>query len=144
MTKVTTRPRATPARAKRRRDWKPAFLKALRDQGTVTAACEAAKISRQTAYRERQANEDFALQWHDVEHQVTDELESKAVEIALSGDTRMLEFLLKARRPERYRENIKVEHAGSVKHDLAALSTAELEQLAAGLDAKRTAAPGDG
>lgn len=109
------------ARKKARRDWRPAFLDAISSEGTIKQACFVAGVSRQHAYRERQANEDFALAWHDAEQDLVDGLERKAVEVAMGGDTRMLEFLLKARRPEVYRENVKVEHSGTVTFaDLAA------------------------
>jgi hypothetical protein len=43
---------------------------------------------------------------------VTLHLESRAVELALGGEVRMIEFLLKARRPDVYREHHHVEHVG--------------------------------
>jgi hypothetical protein len=100
---------ATGTARKALHDWKPAFLQALEVEGTVFAACHNAGICRSTAYRMRQRDEQFALQWADVESKVTDKLERKAVELALGGDTKMLEFLLKARRPDTYRENMRLE-----------------------------------
>lgn len=130
---MTTTPR-TNRTHKGRRDWKPAFLKALAEHGTVTLAAAAADIARSTAYLERQRDEDFALAWADVEHTVTEQLEKKALDLALDGDTRMIEFLLKARKPTAYRESrFQIEHSGKVAHDLASKSDAELRQLAADL-----------
>jgi 2,3-bisphosphoglycerate-independent phosphoglycerate mutase len=88
----------------------------LKDEGTVTAAAAIAKVTRMTAYRERQRNEEFALAWADIEERVTEGLERKAVQMAMSGEVKLIEFLLKARRPERYRDNVKVEHSGGVEH----------------------------
>lgn len=106
---------------KPRRDWRPVFLKGFAEGGTISAACEVANIARSTAYRERQANEDFALAWHDLEEALTDKLERKAVSLAMNGEVRLIEFLLKARRPDKYRDNVKVEHSGTVTFaDLAA------------------------
>lgn len=113
-----TKSPAQRARGKTRRDWKPLFLKALDEEGTVSAACLNAGIDRSTAYRARQQDEDFAIAWADTEAIVTDKLERKAVSLALGGDTRMLEFLLKARRPEAYRDNVRVEHSGTIKQDV--------------------------
>jgi len=45
--------------------------------------------------------------------------------------------MLKARKPGVYRENVKVEHAGKVEHDLSAMSDDELRAAAAALAAKR-------
>lgn len=109
-TKAT--PSARPRVRKPRRDWRPAFLKGFQKAGTVTGGCEHAKINRTTAYRERQRNETFALAWDDVEAGVTLHLESRAVELALAGEVRLLEFLLKARLPAVYREYHQVELAG--------------------------------
>jgi hypothetical protein len=78
----------------------------------VTAAAAIAKVTRMTVYRERQRNEEFAIAWADIEERVTEGLERKAVQMAMSGEVKLIEFLLKARRPERYRDNVKVEHSG--------------------------------
>jgi hypothetical protein len=105
-------------RARGRRDWRPAFLNALESEGTVTAAAAIANVTRTTVYHERQRNEEFALAWADVEERVTEGLERKAVQMAMSGEVKLIEFLLKARRPERYRDNVKVEHSGAIKRDV--------------------------
>jgi hypothetical protein len=109
-TKAT--PSARVRARKPRRDWRPAFLKGFAKSGTVTGGCERAGVVRTTVYRERQRNETFALAWADIEAGVTLHLESRAVELAIAGDVRMIEFLLKARRPDVYREHHQVELAG--------------------------------
>jgi hypothetical protein len=98
---------------KPRRDWRPAFLAGFAESGTVKSGCLKAGISRWTAYNERQKNETFALAWHDVEEDLTDRLESKAVELAMAGDVKLIEFLLKARKPAMYRERHLLEHTGA-------------------------------
>mgnify|MGYP001559595900 CR=1 FL=1 len=100
---------------KSRRNWKPTFLKAFASEGTVKAACEKAKVDRKTAYNARQKDEAFALAWFEVEEGVTEELEREGMKRALGGSDRMLEFFLRARAPEKYRENMKVEHGGRVE-----------------------------
>lgn len=105
---------ATNSKPKKRRDWRPIWLEALRETGTVVGACEIAGIDRSTPYRERQANEDFALAWHDIEHETTDLLEKTAVQIALEGNVTMLIFMLKCRKPEVYTERHHLEHSGQV------------------------------
>lgn len=109
-------PRATGSTkltAKQRRDWRPAFLRGFAKSGTVTGGCDAAKIHRSTAYRERQSNLRFAAKWADLEEELTDSLESRATELALAGDRHLLEFLLKARKPAMYREHQVLEHTGA-------------------------------
>lgn len=101
------------AKSKQRRDWRPAFLRGFSQSGTVTGGCAHAGIHRATAYRERQRDPRFAAKWADVEEQLTDRLEARAVELALDGDWHLLEFLLKARKPELYRERQVLEHTGA-------------------------------
>jgi hypothetical protein len=116
-------------RARARRDWRPAFLAGLRQSGTVTGGCKEASINSSTAYRARQRDEGFALKWAGVENELTDALESKAVELALDGNHHLLQFLLKARRPEVYREHQSVELTGPEGGPVA------LERLDINLDA---------
>jgi hypothetical protein len=117
--------------AHKRHDWRPHFLAALRDTGIVTDACKIADVARSTAYEERQRNEDFALAWHDVEEETTERMEREAVRRAAEGVERavyhqgevvgherhfsdvLLMFMLKARRPETYRETTRHEHTGA-------------------------------
>lgn len=113
--------------------WKPAFLQALGEHGMVTAACKSVGVGRTTAYDARHADEAFATAWADIEELTTERMEAEAYRRAVEGvesdiffkgevvgterefsDT-LLVFLLKARRPEVYRENIKVQHAGGIR-----------------------------
>lgn len=98
-----------------RRQWdRAAWLAAYEEKGTVTAACKVVRISRQTAYQERKLNAPFAEAWDRAEQAVTDVLEKTAVERALDGSDRLMEFLLKGRRPQTYRESVNVKHGGKV------------------------------
>lgn len=106
------------------KDWRPAFLEAFAKFGLVIAAAKEAGVARSTVYQERQRNEEFALAWADVEEWSTEEMEQEARRRAVMGvqepvyhrgelvghvrkfsDT-LLIFLLKARKPEMYRETI--------------------------------------
>jgi hypothetical protein len=98
--------------AGRRKNWHETFLVALAEHGTVTAACKVAKISRVTAYRNRNEHPDFAERWDEIDAATVDELEQKAKEVALSGDPRMIEFLLKHRRREIYGDQVRHELTG--------------------------------
>lgn len=132
---ATTTP-AAKVRRTRTRNWKPDFLQALETTGTVVQACRAAGIDRRTAYRARQADETFALAWADVDEKVTETLERVALQRAVEGSDRLIEFLLKARRPEKYRENtVKVEHSGRIGHDLEGMDDDQLRRVAKGLEA---------
>lgn len=111
----------------------------------VTAACEAAGVSRSAAYEARQRDEAFALAWHDVEEATTEQMEREAFRRGVNGVKRpvyqgkelvghvtdysdtLLIFMLKARRPEKYRERHQVEHSGRV--DVAGLTPEKLRQM---------------
>ena len=127
-----------------RHAWKPRFLAAFEEDLTVTAACQRAGVSRSAVYEARQRDEGFALAWHHVESRIVDTLEREAYRRAVEGverpvyqrgvqvgsvreySDRLLEMLLKARAPERYRENSKVEVSG---HDGGPVTLADLAAL---------------
>ena len=110
--------------------WKPDFLEALRETATVTEACRVAGIGRATAYRARQQDEAFAVAWADVEEESTETLESVAVQRARDGSDTLMIFLLKSRRPQKYRENVKIEHGGEIRTDLDELTRDQLRERA--------------
>lgn len=124
---------ATDATLRARGAWKPAFLEALAESGMVSEACAKAGVNRSTAYRARQADEAFALAWADVEERATEELERVVLKRAIEGSDTLAMFLLKARRPEKYRENVKVEHAGSVARSYDGVDTDTLRERARAL-----------
>lgn len=145
-TKRTTR--RTP-----KKDWRPAFLGALADGASITRAAEVAKVGRRTAFDHRHQDEDFALAWHEAAEAGADKLEDEARRRAAEGvlkpvyqggklvgeireysDT-LLIFLLKGKRPEVFRENVKVEHSGRIAHDLEGMDDDQLRRVAEGLEA---------
>lgn len=99
-----------------------AFLKALSDTGNVSAAARAAKASRSRAYQLKAADPDFAAEWTDALESAIDALDAEARRRALDGveiphfhqgrvagtvrkySDSLLMFLLRAHRPDRYRE----------------------------------------
>lgn len=100
------------------------FLTALAETGSVTRACKAISISRETAYTWREDNPEFAKNWEIAKERSLDMLEDEAVRRATKGtkepvfhqgevcgtvkkysDT-LLIFLLKGGRPEKYRDNV--------------------------------------
>lgn len=112
---------------------KRVWLAAFEEAGTVTKGCKDSGIPRSTVYVWRQHDEAFALAWADIEEATTEAMEREAYRRAVEGvseplvsagklvtntqkfsDT-LLIFMLKARRPEKYRDNVKIEHTGSVE-----------------------------
>lgn len=122
---MSDRTRRTP-----KKDWAQDFLDALKATGMVTAACDEVGIGRSTVYDRRESDEEFAAAWDDIVERTTERMESEAFRRAVEGvdepvyhqgvavdtvkkysDT-LLIFMLKSRRPEKYRERHQVEHTG--------------------------------
>lgn len=66
-------------------DWKPIFLAALREVPVVSRACDAVGIERSTAYRAREADEQFAKDWDDAMEVGVDRAEAEAFRRAVEG-----------------------------------------------------------
>lgn len=100
------------------------FLAVLAETANVTAACEAIGFSRTSIYRLKKENEEFNAAWEEAMDKAVDALELAARQRAIQGvkepvfhrgevcgyirkysDTLTI-FLLKAHRPQKYRENI--------------------------------------
>lgn len=122
-----------------------AFIAELRNGLSIRAACEAAGIGRRTAYELRESDSEFAAQWQDAIEDGSDLIEDEALRRAVDGvqepvvsqgriaknddgtllyvrkysDTLMTQ-ILKARRPEKYRERFEATHAGSVNINVSA------------------------
>lgn len=107
------------------------FLTALDEEnGNVSKALEIAVLSRSAAYDWRKEDDDFATAWDDIVEKTTERLEAEAWRRAHDGVDRdifyqgekigtetnysdsLLMFILKGRKPEKYRENSKVELGG--------------------------------
>lgn len=106
------------------------FLDVLRQTCNVTEAARTAGIGRRTAYEWRDADEAFRAAWDDAEQEAVDGLEREAWRRAKEGvpkpvtfqgkitDTyleysdRMMELLLKAHRPDKYKDRVTNEHTG--------------------------------
>lgn len=132
------------ARIKR---WVGPFLEALEDTGMVTEACRRAGVGRTTAYVHRQHDEDFALAWHEVEERAIERMEREAYRRAVEGVEKplvsggqlvttcteysdgLMTTLLKAHRPEKYRDNYKIEHSGKVEHTVTELEALDDDAL---------------
>lgn len=96
------------------------FLDALGDGASITKAAERAGVTRISAYNHRESDPYFRLLWDDAIEAGTDRLEDEAMRRAKDGwdepvyykgepvgevrkySDRMLAFLLRARRPEKF------------------------------------------
>lgn len=107
---------------------KRALLDALAETANVTWACQATGVPRRTAYDWRDADPAFAKGWEEAVELGTDALEDEAIRRAHQGvdkpvyqggrkvgtvreysDT-LLIFMLKARRPEKFKERAQIDH----------------------------------
>lgn len=133
-----------PARTKRtpkkdpRAEAKAAFLAAMRDGKSIAGSAAAAGIGRRTAYEWRDEDPVFAGAWDDAIEEGTDRLEDEAHRRAFEGTTRLAQvgrdrvvevveysdtltiFLLKGRRPEKFRDNVKVDTTGRIDLNVVA------------------------
>lgn len=82
-----------------------------REVGTIRGACEAAGIGRRTWYNWCEEDKAFSALVDEAKEDVADELEETASTRAKAkdGSDLLLIFLLKALRPGRFRENMKIE-----------------------------------
>lgn len=115
-------------------EWRPIFLKVLRNSGNVRAACAAAHITRQAAYKARDASKEFAADWADALDDAIDGLEAVAIDRARRSSDTLLIFLLKAHRPEKYRETTRTININVDPEQLKDMTDAELDQVAEQLD----------
>lgn len=160
-----------PAKAARKpqapaKTWHDFFLAELRKCGNVRAACARAKIERSTAYKARKEDAAFAEQWKAALDDAIDDLESEAWHRAQVGDVKYLFYqgepielngkpvierqksdtlmalLLKAHRPEKYRERAETLNFNL---DVGNLTDDQLERIAHGEDVSAVlATPGAG
>ncbi len=137
------KPSATSRAATRSKDdpWQPRFIAALAKRGVVLDACRAAHVGRATAYEHKAADPEFAKAWAAALEEAADAMEHEAWRRAVEGLVRkkftrtgepitdpatgnqyfereysdsLLQFLLKASRPGKFRETAKVEHSGEI------------------------------
>lgn len=101
---------------KRRASWCKKFLQVLEETANVTVAARLSGTWRETAYSYRNRHPDFAKEWREAEELGVSVLELEARDRALGNGCKpsdvMLIVLLKAHKPEMYRENIAHEHGG--------------------------------
>ena len=87
---------------------KKRFIEALTLKGTVYHAAKAAGVSRQTVYRWRDDDVEFASLWEEAIENAVDEVESTIYHQAVGGNTLAAIFYLKAHRPI-YRDRLNID-----------------------------------
>ncbi len=79
------------------------FCRQISEGKTVTAACKALKVHRVSVYQQREKNSAFKAAWEKAEEVGTGLLEDEALKRSKRSDN-LLMFMLKARKPEKYRD----------------------------------------
>ena len=121
----------------RKPHWRDRFLDALRVKGNVRESCAVANISRAVAYEARATDEAFAAAWANALDEAADVMEAEAWRRGVEGvdepvygrvgkdrdgeigtvrkySDSMLALLLKAHKPEKYRERHEHKLDGSI------------------------------
>ena len=141
---------------KPRRQWKEPFLLSFAASGNVLQSCLVAGVDRTTAYKAYHGDEAFKKAWQSAEEDAADLLEAEATRRAVEGvdkpvfymgeevatvkeySDQLLIVLLKARRPGRFRENVKVQHTGPadgpIKVETKKTESVDYDQLAQALE----------
>ena|SRR5438128_9743833 len=91
------------------KQWHAAFLRSLARTPSVSIAARSARISTRACYKAREADPEFAEAWSDCINKSVDKVKATAFKLASEGEPRLIEFILKSFRPERYRETSRVE-----------------------------------
>lgn len=87
------------------RAWAEPFLIALARYGTILAATREVQVSRRTVYDLMEASPTFAKAVEVARQEFAELLEHVAVQRAMNGSERLLEFLLRGALPGKYRES---------------------------------------
>lgn len=111
------------------------FLIALGEGLSVAGAAKLAGVGRQTVYDWRKRDASFAAAWDDAIETGTDNLEDEARRRAMNSSDTLMIFMLKARRPDKYKERRASEVSGpgggpiQTEWDYSKLSLDDLEAL---------------
>lgn len=137
---------AREAATKRRAKRKQVILDAVAAGMSLTQAAERAGVHRMTVTKWRDKDPEFDAAYDVALEQGADRLEDRVLEISRSDTPQALTaciFLLKARRPEKYRDRYHIEHAGSISAQEIRAAEERLEQLL-GVAAPASTVAGDG
>lgn len=86
------------------------YLAAVGKVGTLTAGCRAARVSPHTVYKWREFDLEFSAAEQEARNAFADEIEALVVGMAKADNVTAAIFLLKALRPEKYRERLDLRH----------------------------------
>ena len=123
------------------------FVALAHNAGNVTKTCESLGFSRESVYLNCKRNKEFAVRFEKAKEQGVDRMEDEATRRAVDGVAKsvffqgqecgtvqeysdgLVQFLLKANRPEKYKERSSVDVNSSDARPLQHLSNDELEEI---------------
>jgi hypothetical protein len=119
---------ARKARTKKRA-WPDTYLIELEKCGSLTAAAKAAGVNPKTAYRRRQADQEFADAVDELRYTTVEQVEDTLYQMASSGkDTTATIFFLKTRKPEVYGDKLRADQLEQIKREARQEVLAEMQR----------------
>jgi hypothetical protein len=116
-----------------------AFLETLSKSGNVTGTCDGLGLGRASLYDWRADDLDFAAAWDAALVRGVEALEDEAIRRAMSGSDLLLIFLLKANKPDKYREVRQLDITQRMSLDFRNLSADEIRERLTELRARQDA-----
>jgi hypothetical protein len=127
--------------------WQSVFLSSFRQCGNITKSSEAAEVTRQAVFYAHKRDPDFRALYEEAKEESIERLEDVARKRATESSDNLLIFLLKAMRPEMYREivrneNINVNMNANLDRLDRQLTDSQIDELLAIVEAKQFALEG--
>jgi hypothetical protein len=122
-TKVTHKKRGKPSKPVDT-SWHARFLDLLGTSCNVTLSCKGAGVAPKTAYEHKKEMPEFAEQWEEAKEAAIEILEAEAWLRAQKQSDLLMIFLLKAHKPEKYRERTELDVTSGGKPLHEALASA--------------------
>lgn len=95
--------------------WQDRFLALFGQSLNISRSALGAGVDRQTVYREKAKDPEFAAAMQEAKNEAIERLEAAAFERAQNMSDVLLIFLLKSHKPEIYRESFDQRHSGQVE-----------------------------
>ena len=124
--------------------WQSVFLSSFRQSGNITRSAEAAEVTRQAVFYAHKRDPDFRALYEEAKEESIERLEDVARKRATESSDNLLIFLLKAMRPDVYREivrneNINVNMNANLERLDRQLTDSQIDDLLAIVEAKQFA-----
>jgi hypothetical protein len=133
--------RATNYRTHRTEIARAKFLAQLAQSGNVTESCQISGLPRATAYDWRREDQGFAQQWDAAMDRGADAMEDECRRRAMAGSDALMVFMMRALKPEKYREKAALDVTMRTAADYRNMSVVEIRARLAELRAEQDDLP---